>query len=109
MPLSFPPPTSVTLVDFGDDMNLTDNDISFKVEYDINGNVQILYKHDFLEPLVFSTSSIIWQYMALVPYYSLGVNMTNMGEGGMPVDATVTTLNIDDGTVLYWSISWKPT
>ena len=58
MPL--PTPTLVTLVDECVEINQTMYDISFKVEYDVFGNIQILYMHDYPGNLTFSTNTISW-------------------------------------------------
>ena len=50
----------VTLTDTGTEINLSPYTISFIAEYDSVGKINILYKHNFLGPLVFSTTDIKW-------------------------------------------------
>lgn len=56
----FQPLLPVTLMDTGTEVNATAFDINFKTEYDLFGNIQIMYTHNFPTSLSFSTSSIIW-------------------------------------------------
>lgn len=57
-----PLPYPVSLTDTGTEINAyaSPYDISFKADYNIDGNIQISYMHDFPVALTFSTSSIIW-------------------------------------------------
>jgi hypothetical protein len=68
------PPFPVTLTDTGTEINISPDvpnpwpglpatvqpDINFRADYDVDGNIQISYMHDFPVALTFSTSSIIW-------------------------------------------------
>ena len=57
---------SVALTDTGTEINSygyplpSPYDINFKADYDVSGNIQISYMHNFPVALTFSTSSIIW-------------------------------------------------
>jgi len=51
---------SVSLTDSGVENNSTAFDVSFLAEYDVDGNIQVSYKHDFPDDLTLSTSSLIW-------------------------------------------------
>jgi hypothetical protein len=57
-----PLPYPVSLTDTSTEINAYASpfDISFKAEYNIDGNIQISYLHNFPVALTFSTSSIIW-------------------------------------------------
>lgn len=59
----FPPITPVTLMDNSVDVNRTSSsDISFMARYDTatSSVIEVLYKHDFTGPIMFSTSSVRW-------------------------------------------------
>jgi len=56
----FPPMTPVTLTDTGTEINtLLPKEISFMAQYN-GSNIEILYMHDFVDPLTLNTTSIHW-------------------------------------------------
>jgi len=55
------PPASATLTDTSTEVNLTAFDISFIAQYNgTSDKIEILYMHDFVTSLTFSTSTIRW-------------------------------------------------